>query len=391
MAKKRINGEGTYYTRPNGIVQYRVKVGTDASGEDIRKPFYAKSKKEAREKYLEWAKTRDDVPCTVSPDIKLGDWLALYIETYRKGGVTDRTYHNMECLVSSVPAPLSGKKVVDVTPLELQKSANEMGGSYSMEHVKKYVALLRAALNKAIANGIIARSPAGELTPSGKATPPRKTYTQDDARAIIQFALGYKTDLPDSVAIERDGGRRIAIATILLAATGMRKSEALGLKWADISADRVMIRRAVRTDVAGNPNAADGKAKTEGSIREIPMPSWLFELMEELPHVSDYIFCTNKGGLMRPRNFNTSYGRMLKAGGFNYLPPNCLRHTFATLAINNGASLRSVQDILGHTSISTTARYTHPDFVAKQQAAEIVVALMSKDDKRRTIGAQSDK
>lgn len=69
---------------------------------------------------------------------------------------------------------------------------------------------------------------------------------------------------------------------------------------------------------------------------------------------------------MYPRNFERAFDSFFRALRTAYpeirrLPPHCCRHTFATLSQRNGANIRSVQEVLGHTSINTTAIYSHPD------------------------------
>lgn len=119
--------------------------------------------------------------------------------------------------------------------------------------------------------------------------------------------------------------------------SGCRRSEALALTWDDV-------------DLVGRKIIISG-TKTEASERVLPMSKPLFEIMEKLSHSA-----TNN----KVFNYSPDYvSKQFK----KYCPKHKLhdlRHTFATICLESGVSIRVVQKWLGHTSIDTTARiYTH--------------------------------
>ena len=71
--ERRANGDGSFYTRPDGTVQFRATIGRDEKGKLIRKAFYGKSQAECRRKLKEFQK-KQDAPVTISPDITLKNW-----------------------------------------------------------------------------------------------------------------------------------------------------------------------------------------------------------------------------------------------------------------------------------------------------------------------------
>ena len=74
----------------------------------------------------------------------------------------------------------------------------------------------------------------------------------------------------------------------------------------------------------------------------------------------DYLFINNKASKLNSRGIELIVNKMVKEAAIKHkISPHSLRHTFATHLLNEGADLRSVQELLGHASLSTTQIYTH--------------------------------
>jgi integrase/recombinase XerD len=140
----------------------------------------------------------------------------------------------------------------------------------------------------------------------------------------------------------------------LLYATGLRISELINLKVNDV-------------DFYNNVVICFGKGKKE---RIVPVDdNTLKHIKNYLEYrnsffkgnkYSDYLFLNNVGGKISRQGFMKNLRQILLKLGINKnITPHMLRHSFATHMLNNGADLRSIQLLLGHSDISTTKIYTH--------------------------------
>lgn len=243
---------------------------------------------------------------------------------------------------------------------------------------------LRSCFASAYENGLCPKNPAIKLTNPNKYQPQRESYTSEEVSKILEFAITYQKD--NKHPVHKANGQLFGTAIITLLYTGLRRGELLGLQWSDLKENMLSVNRSVYIE-NGKPTVTDNEAKSEGSIRDIPIPHFLHELILKLPKRGLFIFCTKSGTIMFPDNFGRGYDtffwHLQKAHPeVRHLSPHCCRHTYATLTLTGGADIRVVQTLMGHTDINTTAIYTHPDFVAKQSALDGMMKLITQDTKQ---------
>jgi len=147
-------------------------------------------------------------------------------------------------------------------------------------------------------------------------------------------------------------------------ATGLRVSETINLKMADLHLDLGLIQTI-------------GKGDKE---RIIPIGDVAIDFVERYlktarPKLATpkrrnpYIFLNNHGGQLTRQGVWKNLKALVKAAGIEKnVTPHTLRHSFATHILENGADLRVVQELLGHADISTTQIYTH---ITKKRLAEV--------------------
>lgn len=188
---------------------------------------------------------------------------------------------------------------------------------------------------------LVERNPvAGMRTPKQPRSLPR-VLTKDDADALMTFPAG------QSVGAARD---RALLETLY--STGARVSELVALDVQDVRESEGLVR-------------LQGKGRKE---RIVPIGELALDAVRRyrasvVPSVasgpSQPLFCNRRGGRLTSRSVArivARYSRTLAGGAIS---PHTLRHSFATHLLDEGADLRSIQEMMGHASLSTTQRYTH--------------------------------
>ena len=151
------------------------------------------------------------------------------------------------------------------------------------------------------------------------------------------------------------GHRNRALIEVLYGC-GLRVSEAVNLKYSDVYIDDEIIR------VTGKSDKTRLVPIGEQALKQIGFVS---------RNISDYIFVGSKNTpLSRVMAFNIVKEAARLAGIEKTISPHTLRHSFASHLLQRGANLRAIQEMLGHSSITTTEIYTHLDISDLRKAIE---------------------
>lgn len=161
--------------------------------------------------------------------------------------------------------------------------------------------------------------------------------------------------------------------------TGLRRGELLGLKWEDIDLTTSVIH--IRRQVARiNGEIIEAPLKTKNSYRTVSIGANAVGILMQQKKTtnSEYVFPSPTGGPISPDSVLHMLHRVLKRAGLPKVRFHDLRHTFATLALQNGVDVKTVSGMLGHFSAGFTLdTYAHVTTAAQRQAASTMGNVLS--------------
>lgn len=160
--------------------------------------------------------------------------------------------------------------------------------------------------------------------------------------------------------------------------TGMRLGEICALKWSDIDFNentlkiRNTVTRIRKSDTEKGSELIIDRAKTESSLRTVPISSALLNVLLKMKEksVSQYVI-SDSDSFLSPRTFEYRYKQLLKKCGIEPLNFHALRHTFATRCIESGMDVKTLSELLGHAGVTLTLNtYVHSSLEKKRAQLE---------------------
>jgi integrase len=234
----------------------------------------------------------------------------------------------------------------------------------SPKTIQNVLSTFRRVLHLAEREGKIERNPAsriGELM---------RQVDRRSATETKEVQFWGPEEVQTLLAVAKQHEPRFEPLLLLLLSTGMRRGEALGLRWSDVDFEQhaLTIRRSLTHGRISTPKS--GRSRT---IKLAPgMMSRLFDLLAERrveglqrgwPETPELVFCSEAGTAPDERNVSRVWDRIRRRAqkkGVRSLKLHCARHTWATLALRAGKSVRWVADQLGHADPALTLRvYAH--------------------------------
>jgi integrase len=376
-----------------------------------RHSVYAKTLDELREKEKEIAKDVSDGMLVTSHSVTVNDIYYLWRDTKR--GIKDTTFQTYCYLYETVVSPVFGKKLVsNIKKTDMKRFYNSLADLKGLQANSIYGihSVVHQVFDIAVDDGYIRVNPSDnalkELKKSKAFLTEKKTaLTVEQERLLLQYLRShpqYKHWYP---------------IIAVMVGSGLRVGEVTGLRWDDIDLDEGIIdvnhtlvyyaHRLVRDGEKTGSYFAINSTKTVASKRQIPMLGYVREAFEmerqfqqetgvtcrvSVDGYSNFIFVNRFGGVQQQGTINRGIYRVTRdcnaeqvEKGLDILLPHfschTLRHTFATRMCENGVNLKVIQDVMGHTDISTTLNiYTDATKEMKSKAFEEFDTMRRQSD-----------
>ena len=382
MAKKRANGEGSIRKRSDGRWEGRYTAGYHPeTGKRIIKNVLGKTQAECKAKLSAALESVQGIDVSRADEYTVATWLRSWYDIYAKPNVRVATADRYQLMVEQYTIPRIGNiKLTKLTAHDLQKLYKELmengridrksghgSPELSSTTVRSLHLMLHNAFERAVKERLIPRNP-----------------TEDCIAPRVQ-KIEMQILPPEHIKDYLNAAeRRNALPMFYLElVSGLRKGELVALQWSDLDEANCTISVSKQASWDTEGNLILSQPKTGNSIREVSTPQDAVELLkqEHTKHPDNpYMFPSPiTGEMYYPDSIVNLHKKILKDAGLPHIRFHDLRHTFATLALQNGVDVKTVSSMLGHYDAGFTLRtYTHATRQMQQKATEKMGSFMAQ-------------
>ena len=356
----------------NGLYRARIKIGTDAAGKNIYKYVSGKTKKELEQNRQQAIKFYI-TGAALGEDRIFGEYAQEWFQLRLKPKVSPSSVDSYRNALNNHILPIFGSRNLRaIKPLEIQRFIDGYAGK-SASTITYIFATFRRIYKSAMADRIVDSDPTKSVTkPSATPADEKRALTPSERARVCQVCQSHEYGL----------------YLALLYYLGVRPGEAAGFMWDDVDWEKSMIH--VRRDVDYKAEGQIGALKTKKSLRDVPIPTPLFELLKKhrglpgtfiIPGAAPtsppsktvtrrmWLILMQACGMTAPAKEGNKYEKWSLASKLQpTITPHYLRHNYITMCWESGLDVYSTSRIVGHSNITTTLKiYTH--LTEKQQEA----------------------
>jgi len=346
--------EGSTMAKQKKRLRAQVTVGHDADGTPVYKWANGRTKKELEANREELRRAYINGAVAIRRDVLFGEFVTDWYRVYKEPYVSPSSKASYRTVLNRYLFPAFGNRQMRaITSVQLQAFLNGLAGM-GKTTLGYITGVLTNCFTLAGAQGVIDRNPAEGLRPPKAERTSRRALTRPETAAVLKV-----------IGTHPDG-----LLLAILYYTGLRRGEALGLRWSDIDFAKRTLH--VERDIDFVTGKV-GSVKTENSIRTVPVPDELTAMLQPIRQIgSGYVVRAPKSGSYWSqatfiRRWRSIQAALLEAepgiennGRGSILTPHYFRHNYASILYRSGVDVLTAQLYLGHADPTTTMRiYTH--------------------------------
>ena len=364
MARKAVE-RNIAYDDQRKLYYVSMELGRDENGKRIKQyrtfPTLAAARNGLRDFHAGIEREREQArKLAPAQELDLSHWLEYWMDSIVRPNRAETTVYAYQKIIDNHIDPALGTvPLKKLTPKMVQEyyTETQRANGLSSNTMRRHHDLLSSALRSAVRQDVIPASPMERVEPPRVRTTESYFYNNQELKLLYQ-------------KIE---GNILELAVKLAGSLGMRREEICGLKWENVDLQRhlVLIREA-RT--AYGATIVQKETKNRSSVRTLYLPDEVYLLLEQEQarqqqerciqsptyNPTDHVILDAKGVPYSPNALSLAFTRFVKKNDLPRLTFHGLRHTFATIASCQGASLFDIGKALGHSTPATTGRiYTH--------------------------------
>lgn len=376
---RRANGEGSVYQIKDGRFGAAISLGKDETGKRLRHVETGKTEQEAIDKMQLWLYKNGelkDEKVVINGQSTVEEFVEDFKLRNLMGSTSDRTFENYSYVLKYFENHFKGMRIGMIDTEGLKRffagmvNYKENGQyKYSQVTLDRTAYIVGRMFKRAVKKGYLSSNPMDDedfKKPVSKKKTEQPKALSDGELSTLKEAL--------------EGNPVVYPVIALMAITGMRTQEALGLQWGDVDFENniIHIQRALTKETDWDAHGSRittrpilGPTKNSYSVRDLMVPEEVIHLLlewkETAPQVSktqlgkdDCIFGNRKESHWTYSGFRSSVNRTLKKSGLGMenLKLHRLRHTVATrMSEQSGANTYEIMQLMGHNDIRTAKKY----------------------------------
>ena len=364
---RRAKGEGSiYFLESKNCYTSVLQIGITKEGKRKRKYFYGKTKKEVKKKMDDY-KLLNPISGGKINEFTVSEWFKYWLFNIKKRDIKPKSFERYESLYRNY---IEGSEIGNIPLYKLKLNNLQVYYNRLLDEGKSPQTIiqintkLKTCLTEAERSGYIEKNYCKLIVlPKVKKENKKEVFTQEEQKQFIEMIKGDSMEVLFLVAI----------------GTGLRIGELLGLKWSDIDFNKrvLTVNRALQKGYIFNDEGKKqlqttlNEPKTINAFRDVPIPTNIFSRLEEYKinqddvkksnklayKDNDFIFCNDIG---KPLDLKQPPRRFKKIQTNMGIPKDeqikfhGLRKTYATRLFENRIPPKTVQTLMGHSSIDIT-------------------------------------